>query len=444
MENSIVDSAPQSETERVSARPSRSAAKVIRAAVLGTVVEYYDFGIYGYMASMIAVHFFVESDPNAALLNTFATFAVAFFLRVPGGIFFGHVGDKYGRKKALTWTILLMAIATAGIGLIPSYATIGIWATTLLVLCRCLQGFAAGGELGGANAFVSEHAPREWRAFQTSFVNTGTYLGALFASLVALLLTSVFDEDTVRAWAWRLPFLLSLVIGVIGLYIRTQLHETEQFVEAQEDDDVEVAKYPVSDVIKHAWREVVLVIGLGALIVGGYYVCSVYAASYLQTEGGHSADFAFLSTCVALIVAVISLPIAGYVGDRIGRRPIFFFGSIAAGVWALPAFMLMKDGAPWAAIVAQSGLTFFIGLVNGVSFSTYAELFRARYRYSGIALSNNFTNMTMGGTAPFIATWLITQTGNSLAPAGYLIFTAALTLLATFFLRETRGVELEL
>ena len=168
------------------ARSPQSAVTVIRAAVLGTVVEYYDFAIYGYMATMIATHFFVESDPTTALLNTFAAFAVAFFLRVPGGIFFGHIGDKYGRKRSLTYTILLMALATAGIGILPTYATLGVWATAILVLCRCLQGFAAGGELSGANAYVAENAPAERRAFQTSFVNTGTYLGSLLAALVAL------------------------------------------------------------------------------------------------------------------------------------------------------------------------------------------------------------------------------------------------------------------
>ncbi|MFF4827207.1 MFS transporter [Streptomyces sp. NPDC001312] len=421
-----------------------STLKVIRAAILGTVVEYYDFGIYGYMATLLATHFFVESNPNTALLSTFAAFAVAFFLRAPGGILFGHVGDKYGRKKALTWTILLMAIATTGIGLIPSYATLGLWATCLLVLCRCLQGFAAGGELSGANAFVSEHAPAHRRAFHTSFVNTGTYLGSLVASLVALVLTSSVSEDTLHDWAWRIPFLLSLVIGVIGLYIRSQLPETEQFEAVQESETVEVAKYPIADVFAHAWRQIVLIIFLGALIVGGYYIAGVYAASYLQTEGGRSADFAFASTCIAMVAAVISLPIAGYAGDRIGRRPVFFLGSGITAVIALPAFMLMRDGGPVAAVLAQCSLTFFIGLVNGVSFAAYAEIFRARYRYSGIAMSNNVTNMALGGTAPFIATLLINTTDNNLAPAGYLIVTALMTFGATFFLKETRGTELQL
>ena len=179
----------------------RARLKVIRAAVLGTVVEYYDFGIYGYMATFVAALFFVDDDPAAALLGTFAAFAVAFFMRVPGGIFFGHIGDKYGRKKALSWTILLMVLATALIGVLPNYFTLGVWATALLVLCRCLQGFAAGGELGGANAFVAESAPAKWRATQTSLVNSGTYLGSLFASLVALAAAIGLGA----AWALRGP-----------------------------------------------------------------------------------------------------------------------------------------------------------------------------------------------------------------------------------------------
>lgn len=426
------------------ARPPQSTVKVIRAAVLGTVVEYYDFGIYGYMAAILATHFFVATDDTTALLNTFAAFAVAFFLRIPGGIFFGHIGDKYGRKKSLTYTILLMAVATAGIGMLPTYATLGVWATAVLVLCRCLQGFAAGGELSGANAFVSEHAPPQHRAFQTSFVNTGTYLGSLFASLVALSLTATFSMETIDAWAWRVPFLISLVIGLVGLYIRSQLHETEQFEAVQESDEIEQAKYPVTDVVRHAWRQILLVVGLGAMIVGGYYICSVYAASYLQTEGGHSPTVALTSTCIAMVAAVISLPIGGRMGDRFGRKPVFFLSSGVVALLTIPAFILMRDGAMVPAMAAQSVLAFFIGLNNGVSFSTYAELFRARYRYTGIALANNFTNMVMGGTAPFIATLLIKLTGNNLAPAGFLLFTALLSLVATFFLTETRGKELEL
>lgn len=421
-------------------QPKQSTTKVIRAAVVGTIVEYYDFGIYGYMATMVATLFFVSEDETAALLGTFAAFAVAFFLRVPGGIFFGHIGDKYGRKNALSWTILLMVVATAAMGLMPTYATLGVWATVLLVLARCLQGFAAGGELGGANAFVSESAPARWRATQTSMVNSGTYLGSLVASLVALGITSTFSEEQILEWAWRIPFLLSVVIGVVGIWIRNHLEDTPQFEELEEKG--ETKKLPIAELLKTSGGSVVKIILLGALIIGGYYIASVYAATYLQTTGGLSSSVAFLSTCLALVLGVITLPIAGYLADKYGRKPVLFAGSAASAIVGVPMFMLMSGGTVWQAVVGQSVLFICVSVVNGASFVTYVEMLKASVRYSGIALGNNVTNMCLGGTAPFIATWLIDITGNSLAPAGYFVFCALLTLGAVFFIEETKGIEL--
>lgn len=413
---------------------------VITAAVAGTIVEYYDFGIYGYMATMIGAQFFVSQDPTAALLGTFATFAVAFFLRVPGGIFFGHMGDKYGRKRALSWTILLMVIATASMGLLPSYLTLGIWATVLLVLARCLQGFAAGGELGGANAFVAESAPAHRRATYTSVVNSGTYFGSLLASLIALGLNSAFSAEQILDWAWRLPFLLSLPIGVIGIFIRNKLEDTPQFNELESKGETE--KLPIRSLLTTSWRQVIKVVGLGALITGGYYIASVYAATYLQTTGGHSAQVSFLSTSLALILGAITLPIAGYCADRFGRKKVFYVGSIASVILGVPMFMLMS-GEAWQAVIAQSVLFICVSSVNGASFAAYAEMFKASVRYSGIALGNNVTNMFLGGTAPFIATLLIDVSGYSLAPAFYFVFCAVVTLVTVLFVKETKGTELQ-
>ncbi|MEV3962620.1 MFS transporter [Nocardia sp. NPDC050193] len=418
----------------------QSSVKVVRAAIVGTVVEYYDFGIYGYMATVVATLFFVSENETAALLGTFAAFAVAFFLRVPGGIFFGHIGDRYGRKSALSWTILLMVVATVLMGLMPTYVTLGVWATAALVLARCLQGFAAGGELGGANAFVSESAPRRWRATQTSMVNSGTYLGSLVASLVALALTSIFSEETILSWAWRIPFLLSVVIGVIGIWIRNHMEDTPQFEELAEKG--ETKKLPVMELLRTSGGAVVKIVFLGALITGGYYIASVYAATYLQTAGGHSSTLAFLSTSLALVLGVITLPIAGYLADTYGRKPVLLWGSVAAAVLGVPMFVLMAGAGAWQAVVGQSVLFICVSVVNGASYVTYVEMLKASVRYSGLALGNNITNMLLGGTAPFIATWLIDVTGNSLAPAGYFVFCALLTLGAVFFVEETKGIEL--
>ncbi len=421
-------------------KPKQKSSTVIKAAVVGTVVEYYDFGMYGYMATMIGAQFFVSHDPAAALLGTFAAFAVAFFLRVPGGIFFGHMGDKYGRKKALSWTILLMVAATVLMGLLPSYATLGVWATILLVLCRCLQGFAAGGELAGANAFVAESAPAKWRATQTSMVNTGTYLGSLIASLVALGINSMFSSEQVMDWAWRVPFLLSLPIGIIGVIIRNKMEDTPQFEQLEEKG--EIAKLPIKELLSTSKVNLIKIIGLGALITGGYYIASVYAATYLQTVGHFTPQVAFLSTSLALILGVITLPIAGYCADRFGRKPVIFTGSVGAVLLGVPMFMLMSGGVVWQAIVAQSTLFICVSIVNGASYVAYAEMLKASVRYSGLALGNNVTNMFLGGTAPFIATLLITMTGNTMAPAGYFVFCALLTLITVFFIKETKGVEL--
>ncbi|WP_082868764.1 MFS transporter [Corynebacterium crudilactis] len=416
-------------------------AKVIRGAILGTVVEYYDFGIYGYMATILAVHFF-QGNETTALLGTFATFAVAFFMRIPGGIYFGHIGDKYGRKKALTWTILLMAVATALMGLLPTYATLGIWATVLLVLSRCLQGFAAGGELGGANAFVSEYAPTKKRASFTSMVNSGTYIGSLLASLMALALTTFVSIETIDAWAWRIPFLLSVVIGFIGLYIRNSLEDSPEFEKMEDSEEKEAL--PIKVLLTESGSKVLNIIALGAMITGGYYIASVYAATYLQVVGGHTSTLAYTSTCIAMICGVITLPIAGRLADKIGRKPLFLTGSILGVILGYPAFLLMSLDNPFLAAASQSVLFVLVSLVNGASFAAYAEMLPTRTRYSGIALANNTSNTLLGGTAPFIATLLISQTGQNIAPAYYFIGCCAVTVIAALIYQETKGQELPL
>nr|WP_312980312.1 MFS transporter [Corynebacterium sp.] len=418
--------------------------KVVRGAIVGTVLEYYDFGIYGYMATAIAALFFVSHDDTAALLGTFAAFAVAFFLRIPGGIYFGHIGDKYGRKKALTWTIFLMVVATFVMGLIPTYVTIGVWATIILVLCRCLQGFAAGGELGGANAFVSEQAPLEHRALQTSLVNSGTYLGSLLASLVALVVNSMFDPETILSWAWRIPFLLSVVMGVIGIWIRNHLDETPQFKELEKKGETE--SIPIAKLLVTSWRDVIVIIFLGG---GGHHWRVLHRLGLRRnlladSRGGHSPTVAFLSTSVALIAGVVTLPISGYLGDRYGRKPILFIGSIGAVLLGFPSFIMMSNGSVWQAFIGQTALFIAVSVVNGCSYVTYVEMLRASVRYSGLALGNNVSNTLLGGTALFIATWLIDVSGSTLAPAAYFVFTALLTLGAVFFVKETRGIELRI
>lgn len=421
-------------------RPPQTIFRVVRAAVVGTVVEYYDFGVYGYMATFVATLFFVDENPTTALMGTFAAFAVAFFLRLPGGIFFGHLGDKYGRKNALSWTISLMVLATVLMGLLPTYATLGVWATACLVLARCLQGFAAGGELGGANVFVAESAPADRRGLFTSMVNSGTYLGALVASLVVLALTAAFTEDQILDWAWRLPFLLSVILGGIGIWIRSRMEDTPKFHELENEG--ETKKLPIQELLTTSGGAVVKIMCVGAVINGGYYIASVYAASYIQTVGHHSARAAFVSTAIAMVLGTLTLPIAGSLSDRVGRRPVLFLGSGLAIIVSFPTFIMMAASNMLLACVGQSILFICVSIANGASYVTFAEMLKTSVRYSGISMGLNVSIMLLGGTAPFIATYLIDLTGSNLAPAAYFVFCAAITFIAVFFIRETKGIIL--
>lgn len=420
--------------------PRQSSTKVIRGAILGTLVEYYDFAIYGFMAALLSVQFFSADDPDAALLETFAAFAVAFFMRIPGGIFFGHIGDRYGRRTALTWTLLLMAGATLLIGLLPTYATLGIWASVLLILCRCLQGFSAGGEIGGANVFVSEHAPPRWRAFQTALVMTGMYLGSLIASLTVLVITTVFSPDEALRWAWRLPFLLSAFMGVIGFYIRNSLHDSPEFLALKEQ--AEISSLPIKTLVRTSWRRIAHLVALYGVSSTGYYISAVYVATYLQRTAGFSSSVALLSTSVALVMGIVTLPVAGYVADRIGRRPVLLASSGAGLVLVVPMFQLMQLGSIPLAVIAQTVCFVCVSAFNAALFVTFSESLGTAVRYTGVALVTNIANSLLGGTAPMIATLLIGATADPLSPAWLYAAAAAMSLIAVLFLRETLGTDL--
>lgn len=420
--------------------PATKQSKVIVAAVMGTAMEFYDFALYGYMATFLSVLFFAETDDTTALLATFGAFAAAFVMRIPGGIFFGHFGDKYGRKRALTWTLVLMAAATFLMGLLPGYVTLGIWATVLLVVLRCLQGFAAGGELSGASAFVTESAPARHRGFQTSMVNAGGVLGALTAALAGLILTSVFSEEVILEWAWRIPFLLSVALGLTGLWIRTRLDETPQFKKLQAAD--KTSKYPIVELFRSAPRNAVTICFMNFFITGGHYFATVFSASYLTREGGQTAQTAFLSTVIALSLGVVVLPLAGALSDRVGRKPVIFFGTGLAALLGLPLFMLMADGATWQAMLAHSLLVVFVQIASGASFVAWAEMLSASVRYTGIAFGNNVGNTLLGGSAPLIATFLVVATGNRIAPVAFYIGCALVSLVAATTIAESKGSKL--
>ncbi len=415
----------------------RRLRKVLAGGIIGTAVEYYDFGLYGYMATVLAALFFQTDDPTAGLLKTLATFAVAFFLRVPGGILFGHIGDRYGRKRALSMTILLMCVATLAIGLLPTYVTIGVWATITLVFLRCLQGLAAGGELGGAAAFVAESAPPKNRARYTASVNVGSNVALLLASLAALAINTLFTSEQVLSGAWRIPFVLSLPLAFVGIWIRAKLDDTPEFRKL--DSSQGTSKVPLAELIRSDKKTVARIACLMGMIAGGFYVTFTYGAIYMQTVGGHNPKLSFTSTCIALVIASVVMLASGELADRVGRRPVFIGASLAGIVVAVPCLALMSGDAVLPAVVAHSVLGVPVAMSVGPAFASFAEMLSARVRYSGIALGTNSAQTLLGGTAPFICTWLVSTTGMSLAPAGYFIACSALVGIGTIGLRETAG-----
>jgi MFS transporter, MHS family, proline/betaine transporter len=423
----------------VASLPSRVSARVVIAGAVGSVVEYFDFGVYGYVATILATQFFAAGDSTSALLSTLAAFAVAFVLRPVGGLIFSHFGDRYGRKNTLGATVLMMSAASGLIGVLPTYAAIGVGASVLLVLARCLQGIAAGGELGGAIAFVAEHSPAGKRGLLCSMTQTGALAGVLLASICVALLNQFLSKESMTQWGWRVPFLVAIPVGLFGLWIRTELSEATSFKILEKTQGVEAA--PFVELFRSHLPALLKSIGLSVLLFSLYYIAYVYVNIHLQRVVGLSSKLAFWSTTVTLAVSVLCMPLFGTLSDRIGRKPVFVFASLAAAIAAAPCFILMNDGG-MTAVAMQLILGVIESALMGVAFSTFAELFPTRVRYTGIALGFNIGGVVAGGSAPFICTWLVGALGSSIAPSYFLCFTALVTLLSALTLKETAGSPL--
>lgn len=417
--------------------------RVVAAGAVGSIVEYFDFGVYGYVATILAAHFFVSGDDTASLLSTLATFAVAFALRPVGGVIFGHLGDRYGRKNALAGTIVLMAVASGLIGVLPTYGAIGVGASALLVLARCLQGIAAGGELGGAASYVAEYSPARRRGLYCSTTQTGALAGSLLAALSVSLLNETLGEQAMHDWAWRLPFLIAIPLGVVGLLIRAKLHDSPSFQKLAEDGQQKATKSsaPVLEALRSHRRALLQCVGLSILLFSAYYVFYVYVNIHLTKTVGLDSGVAFWSTTATLAVSTACMPLFGALTDRVGRKPVFVGASVAALVLPVPGFMLFEAGSGWA-VTSHITLGLIDSALMGAAFSTFAELFPTRVRYTGIALGFNIGSAAAGGTAPYICTWLVDATGSPLAPAWFVIGTAVLTLIAATSLKETAGTPL--
>lgn len=409
--------------------------RVIAGASIGNAVEWFDFAIYGFLATYIAAHFFPAGDDTAALLSTFAIFAAAFFMRPLGGFFFGPLADRIGRKRVLAIVVVLMSLSTLGIGLVPSYDSIGVAAPALLVLLRCVQGFSAGGEYGSGACFLAEFAPTRHRGLVVAFLVWSVVVGFLLGSVTVTALEAILSEEAMNAYGWRIPFLIAGVLGVVGLYIRLRLRDTPEFERLR--DSGEVAESPLREAVRTAWRPILQIIGLVIVHNVGFYVVFTYLPTYFTKTLGFTKTDAFVSITVASVVALLLiLPLAA-LSDRIGRKPLLIAGAVGFAVFAYPLFALFNAGSLGAAIGAHAGLAALEAVFVSASLAAGTELFATRVRSTGYSIGYNVSVALFGGTAPYVATWLTDRTGNAVAPAYYVIVAAVVTLATVLTMRET-------
>ena len=411
-----------SDTPETGALASQPTAKqrrtTILAASVGTVIEWYDYMAYAFVAVTLAAVFFPGADTATAVLSALAVFGVSFLFRPLGGVVFGHIADKFGRRPALTISVIGMAIASALIGLLPTYLAVGIVAPILLVLLRALQGIAAGGEMASAATYASEASDTRRRAFDVSFVNLGLVIGTALGAIVVGLLYAGLTEDQMLEWGWRVPFLLSVPLGIAAMIIRRFMEESPEFDALKKDNKVK--KAPILQAFSEAPGRVMLVTGLNLGSFAAYYIVFTYMSTYFQTQGIMTAAQASGSSVASLVVAGVFIPFWGRMSDRFGRKPIFLFATASLTVLSYPLFLLMKQGFVFA-VAGHMVFGILEAAYLGVYLAAYTELFTPALRVSGIAMGYNISSIIAGGPAAYVSQWLIGVTGIAEAPAFFVL-----------------------
>lgn len=410
------------------------------AAAAGTAVEYYEFGVYGYLAVIIGPLFFPNDNPTASLLATLAVFGSAFVMRPLGGIVLGRLGDRIGRKPVLITTVVGMGTATAVVGLLPTAGSIGLLAPLALLLVRLAQGFFAGGEVTGSATYLSEAAPRGRRGFFGAFTPVGVALGGGAAALVAGLTTTLLDDEQLRDFGWRIPFLLALPLIAITLAARSKLEDSHAFIDETTKDAP--AKSPLREVLTEHTAAVFKVIVLSIGSNTGYWVGLIFMNIYLTTYLGYPKSNTFwIMGGISLFVATL-MPIFGGLSDRFGRKRIITIGFLGYAILVLPTMVLMDRGSFALAVGAMVVLALPMPIVQSVTYPTYAEQFPTRVRYTGLSFAFNIGTIVGGGLTPYLATWLISETDNLLAPGFLLMIAVVAALLTLRTVRESSRAEL--
>lgn len=401
--------------------------KAVRAAGIGNFVEWYDFALYGYFATTIADQFFPGDDPTARLLSAFAVFGVGFVVRPIGGVVFGRIGDRVGRRTALVTAVVLMSLATLAIGVLPGYSSVGAVAPLLLLLCRLAQGFSAGGEQVGANTFIIEYAPPGQRGRYAATIPMWVAAGTITAAGLALATAALLPAK----WGWRVPFLLAGPLGVIGLYLRLRIEDSPEFRQIREAG--EIASAPLSEAIRTMKLPMLVLFGWAMINALGFYLMAGYLTSYITKELGRSSELALGSSCVGLLAFGVSAAVGGRAADRHGRVPVAVTAALSLAVVAYPAFALIRTDHVAAVLLGQALIGLCLGTVSCTTCLMTVELFPAHIRYSAAALSYNLCYTVFGGSAAYVATWLVATTDTPGAPAVYLTCAAVISTCAAAF-----------
>ncbi|MGG0666128.1 MFS transporter [Viridibacillus arvi] len=417
--------------------------KIWIASLVGSSIEWFDYFLYGTVAALVFNQvFFVNEDPTIGLLLSYASFALAFFIRPFGGVIFSHIGDRIGRKKTLVITLSLMGAATFGMGLLPTYQAIGIWAPILLITLRLVQGLGIGGEWGGALLLAVEYAPKEKRGLYGAIPQMGVTIGMVLGT-IALSLMSLLPEGSFMTWGWRVPFLISAVLVLFGLWVRKGIDETPSFKKVKESGDI--PKLPIVETLKNYWREVLIAIGAKVVETAPFYIFGTFVVSYATSNLGFSRTAVLNSVMVATIITTILIPIMGSLSDKYGRKKLYIAGTVGMMLYAFPYFwMLQQQSVALLVIATIVGLGVIWAPITAVLGTMFSEIFDAKVRYTGITLGYQIGAAVAGGTAPLVATALLVNFNNSYVPVAlYIIITAIISLLAIWAVKDRSRENLD-